>query len=173
VIDAAGHQSRPLADRVKAAMWPRGTDVLSGESGLARLLHGQFIYCPSISYRRDITGSTSWDGRWAQVMDLDLFCHLLLDGHSIALCDEAVYRYRRHSGSATSRNTATVLRLDEESRLCSEVGALAARRGWHHARRASLMRTTVRLHGVLQTLAALRRGQVAEARRCLALALGR
>lgn len=173
VIDASGRSSRPLADRVKSVMWPRKSEALSGDRGLSRLLHGQFLYCPSVSYTTQVARTMAWDGRWAQVMDLDLFCRLLLDGHAIALCDDEVYRYRRHDESTTAVNTTSMIRLDEETRLCREIGAIATRRGWRRSRWASRMRITVRLHGLLQALGAIRSGDFGRGRLLMALSLGR
>ena len=173
VIAGDGSPIRPLADRAKAALWPRRSDVIVGDRGLARLLHGQFLYCPSVSFRTDITRASGWDGRWAQVMDLDLFCRLLLDGQHIALCDERVYRYRRHADSTTSHNTASARRLEEETRLCREIGTIAAGRGWRRAVWASRLRTTVRLHGLLQAAGACVGRDVGRGRHLAALALGR
>lgn len=173
VIDDVGAAAHPLGDRVKAAMWPRQADRLTGDRGLARLLHGQFLYCPSVSFRTDVVATTPWDGRWQQVMDLDLFARILLSGRDIALCDEPVYRYRRHPLTTTSRNTATLVRLEEETRLCRQLASAAAEQGWRSAARAGRLRTTVRLHGLLQALGHLRSGHSRLAVSAVALSLGR
>lgn len=155
VIDAAGHPTTTLADRVKALLWPRRLDVLRGDVGLRRLLWGQFFHCPAVSYRVDLLPRPAWDARWRQVMDLDLYARLLLDGGSIRLVDEVVYRYRRHAGTTTEANSRSMLRTDEETEVSRRVAAAARSRGWSRARRAGHLRPTVRLQALLRALLAL------------------
>src|SRR6185295_14698574 len=74
VIDRHGAPTRTLADSVKAALWPRQLPVeLTGDRGLARLMHGMFLYTPAVSYRVERLGDLRFDPHWVQVMDLDFF----------------------------------------------------------------------------------------------------
>ena len=147
VIDAAGRPTRTLADSVKRALWPRKLPaVLEGDRGLARMMHGLFFYCPSVSYRVDLLPAVRFDERWKQVMDLDLFARVLLADGSIALIPDTAYRYRRHDGSVSAQNTRSSLRATEEGAVIREIVAAAARRQWTHTVRAGRLRLTVRLN---------------------------
>lgn len=150
VIDADGRPSRTLADSVKGVLWPRRLPcVLMGDSGLARVLHGLFLYCPAVSYHVDHLPALRFDARWKQVMDLDLFARVLLAGGSIALVPERVYRYRRHDAGATRQNTRSGLRAREEALVIVEIVAVARRLRWRRSVRAGRLRPTVRLNGWL------------------------
>ena len=150
VIDGSGQRTDTMADRVKRLLWPRGQRMLlEGDRGLARLMHGQFMYCPAVAYRTRLLPDVGFDNAWCQVMDLDLYTRIVLGGGSILLDRSQVYAYRRHAGSATARNTAAFLRLSEETAVARRTADEAARRGWRRTRRAAVARWTTRLNGVL------------------------
>jgi glycosyltransferase involved in cell wall biosynthesis len=147
VIDADGRRTRTLPDSVKRVLWPRKLPmVLEGDRGLARVMHGLFFYCPAASYRVDLLLTVRFDGRWKQVMDLDLFARVLLADGSIALIPERAYRYRRHDAAATAQNTRSSVRATEEAAVIREIVAAAARRRWTRTVRAGRLRVTVRLN---------------------------
>jgi glycosyltransferase involved in cell wall biosynthesis len=160
VIDAEGRPHLPLPDRVKALLWPRREQVLRGERGLQRLLRGQFFYCPAVSYRLRQVPRPAFEAQWRQVMDLVLYARVLLDGGSIVLVDEPLYRYRRHAASETQQNSATLARTEEEHAACRELCARAAAMGWRRAVRTGRLRLTVRLQCLVQAVLALARGRV-------------
>lgn len=173
VIGARGSRTRTLPDTVKELMWPRRLGALAGEQGLRLLLRGQFFHCPAVSYRMALLGDHRWDQRWRQVMDLDLYARLLLDDGVIVLERRRLFRYRRHEGSMTQVNSATLLRTQEETRVCRELATLAAERGWRRAARAGEVRLAVRLHALLRVVMLLRLRRYADARRAAALAVRR
>jgi hypothetical protein len=153
VIDGSGQRSDTLADRVKRLLWPRSQRVLlEGDRGLARLMHGQFMYCPAVAYRTRLLPEVRFDTAWRQVMDLDLYARILLGGGTILLDRTPVYAYRRHAGTTTARNTAAFVRLGEETALARQTAEEATRRGWRRTRRAARMRWTTRLNGVLSVM---------------------
>jgi glycosyltransferase involved in cell wall biosynthesis len=174
VIDAAGRPVRPLPDRVKQWLWPRRRTELAGERGLALLLRGQFLYCPAVSYRMTAVRAQvvpRWSERWGQVMDLELYARTVLAGGSIALERRPVYRYRRHAGTTTERNSAGLVRTEEETALCKALAAEATRKGWYRAARAGRRRVTVRAQALVRLPALLRARRWADARRLARLAL--
>jgi glycosyltransferase involved in cell wall biosynthesis len=151
VIDRLGRPTRTLGDSVKRILWPRRLPTtLAGDQGLRRLMRGLFFYCPSVSYRVALLPELRFDSRWNQVMDLDLYSRVLLGGGSIALVPEQVYRYRRHDATMTAQNSRSLVRLEEEVAVSREVGSAARALGWSHAARASRLRLTVRLNGLLE-----------------------
>jgi glycosyltransferase involved in cell wall biosynthesis len=163
VIGADGRPRRSLPDAVKHLLWPRRADRLEGERGLRLLLRGQFFYCPAVSYRVALVPHPAWDPRWDQVMDLDLYGRILLDGGAIALVRDPLFRYRRHAGSMTQINSATLVRTREETEVCRALGEQAAQRGWHRARRAGTLRVSVRLQAAVQAVGLASRGRSREA----------
>jgi glycosyltransferase involved in cell wall biosynthesis len=171
VIGADGRPRRSVPDTVKAALWPRRLDRLVGEQGLRTLLRGQFFYCPSVSYRLALVELPAWNDRWGQVMDLELYCRILLTDGVIALESRSTYRYRRHDASATQVNSSTLLRTVEETALCREVIAAARQRGWPSAARAGRSRWSVRLQGLMQAGRLLFGGQLVTARDAVVLSL--
>jgi glycosyltransferase involved in cell wall biosynthesis len=150
IIDANGGPSHTLADTVKRRMWPRVLPhELVGDRGLARLMHGQFFYCPAVSYRVSRLPALRFDERWQQVMDLDLYARILLEGGSVVLLGDEVYRYRRHAGTMTAQNSQSLVRLDEEVAVSREIAAAARARGWPRSGRSASTRWTVRLNGLV------------------------
>jgi glycosyltransferase involved in cell wall biosynthesis len=147
VIDADGRPKRSLADSVKRALWPRRLPfMLEGDRGLARVMHGLFFYCPAVSYRVDLLPPLHFDGRWRQVMDLDLFARVLLGRGSIALVAEREYRFRRHDASASAQNWRSFVRATEETAVIGEIVAAARQQQWPRTVRAGRLRLTVRLN---------------------------
>ena len=153
VVGASGQPVRTLGDTVKQIMWPRRLpSTLAGDNGLARLMHGLFFYTPSVSYRVELLPDVRFDERWRQVMDLDFYARVLLEGGSIAFVPDRVYRYRRHEATMTAQNSRSLVRLDEEVAISREVERTARDKGWSRSARAARLRLTVRLNGVLEAL---------------------
>ena len=149
VIDHLGVPTRTIADSVKLLLWPRRLPAtLTGDRGLARLMRGLFFYCPSVSYRVALLPELRFDGRWRQVMDLDLYARMVLDGGSIVLVPGRTYRYRRHDGTMTAQNSRSLVRLDEEVAVSREIAAAARSMGWTRSARSAQVRLTVRLNGL-------------------------
>ena len=174
VIDGNGAPAATLADSVKRILWPRALPAtLAGERGLAKLMRGLFFYCPSVSYRVALLPERHFDGRWKQVMDLDLFARLLLDGGSVVVVPDHAYRYRRHDATMTAQNSRTLVRLDEEVTVSREVRAAARSLGWARAARSAQLRPTVRLNGLLEAARLVARRQFRAGVAAFRLACGR
>ncbi len=153
VVGASGRPTRTLGDTVKQTMWPRRLPTsLVGDRGLARLMHGLFFYTPSVSYRVELLPNLRFDERWRQVQDVDFYARVVLEGGSIALVPDRVYRYRRHDATMTAQNSRSLVRLSEEVAVSREVAAAARDKGWSHSTRAARLRLTIRLNGVLEAL---------------------
>ncbi len=172
IIDAHGQPTHTLADTVKRRMWPRLLPhTLVGDAGLARLMHGQFFYCPAVSYRESLLPELRFDARWQQVMDLDLYARILLQDGSLVLLGDQVYRYRRHAETMTAQNSQSLVRLDEEVTVSREVAEAARTRGWSRTARSARLRVTVRLNGLVGAASLVRSDRAAAvgaARRALA-----
>lgn len=173
-----GPDSTPVfsfADRVKDYLVPRsaGPVRLAGPAGIAALLRGNFIMCPTVCYRTGRLGGRRFDGRWRFVLDLDFFTRLLATGEEIVGLPETAYAYRRHPGNATAEYTETLLRFEEEAALYDRLAAEAAERGrgWEAVRRVGRGKRILRLHllyRIAADVARLRPGPAARKARYLA-----
>ncbi|MGZ4723599.1 MAG: glycosyltransferase family 2 protein [Ilumatobacteraceae bacterium] len=151
VVGSSGRPTRTLGDTVKQMMWPRRLPtVLAGDGGLVRLMHGLFLYTPSLSYRVELLPDVRFDQRWRQVQDLDFYARVLLEGGSIALVPDRVYRYRRHDATMTAQNSRSLVRLCEEVAISREVAVAARNKGWRRSARAARLRLTIRLNGLVE-----------------------
>ena len=149
-IDAGGAPIDTAVDKMKRRFWPdEQRHELCGDAGLARLMTAFFVYCPAMSYRPALLPTPAFDTRWKQVMDLDLFARVLLDGGTILLDRTTVYRYRRHAGTVTSQNAKSFTRLAEETDLAYEVAAAAKAQGWTRSARAARLHWTQRVNGAV------------------------
>jgi glycosyltransferase involved in cell wall biosynthesis len=130
VIDVNGKTIKPLADRVKKLVEPKAyVSRLAGRSALLRLGLGNFLFCPTLVYRRSALGERRFSVDYRFVLDLELILSILLDGGVIFLTKEKAYRYRRIAGAATQEYTQSGSRFDEEIELNRVVSRRANLRG--------------------------------------------
>jgi hypothetical protein len=106
-------------------------------------------------------------------MDLELYARVLLAGGTIGLVDEPVFVYRRHEGSMTQLNSATLARTLEETELSRELVNEARIRGWNRAARAGTARVAVRLQAMLRVGSFVLQARPRSAWRALRLGLSR
>lgn len=157
IIDGDDQVVRPLADRVKGRIRPgSGVRELRGEELAASLLHGNWLYNPSLCWRsstlKTITVPESTD-----VFDLALPLDVVAAGGSILVDDQVCFRYRRHrtsdSGSAAIRGD----RFLEEARFFRAAEATMREHGWPKAARAARLHFSSRLNAATQLPGALLR----------------
>jgi hypothetical protein len=153
VIDAAGRDTFSPVDVVKRFLQPKSTGplVLRGRSAVEALMHGDFIMCPTVCYRRSRLPLERFRDRWRMVLDLDFFTRLLFAGETMVGLPETAYAYRRHPENATTAYTESLLRFDEESRLHDVVAAEARARGWESAARVAERKRVIKLHLLFRT----------------------
>lgn len=161
VIDEDGKAVVPLADIVKQRLVkPRGTAarVLSGEPLAVSLLHGDWLYWPSLAFRTDkIRGYDFRDG-FAVIQDLALVIDMVLGGAELLVEPEVCFEYRRHTTSASAAKLVDGSRFDGEREYFELAERLCRAHGWRRAARAARLRLTSRAHAVLLAPNALRRG---------------
>ena len=171
LIDATGRPTWTVADAVKRLLVPRAEPwTLRGEAGLRALLRGDFVMCPTVLWRRSVLGARRFAPEWRQVQDLDLLTRLLLDGDAIVGTHRTAYAYRRHEQSATSIQSESLLRFEEELALYDRLADGARARGWPGAARSARRRAIVRLHLAFRALGDLAAGRAAAAGRKLRMA---
>ena len=170
VIDQKGRRFFSLADFIKPRLAPatREAFTLAGESGLASLLQGWFIVCPTLCYRRDLLGSRRFDTRWRFDVDLAFTTQLLLDGHTLVGLPDIACKYRRHPNSQTTRSTTSMVRFEDERALYDELLEKACSRGWMNAADVARRRTIVKSHLAFCMVKDLLRGNLSESRTKLA-----
>jgi glycosyltransferase involved in cell wall biosynthesis len=161
VIDAAGREAFSLVDYVKRFLQPKtdGPFALHGKSAVEALMHGDFIMCPTVCYRRSRLPAERFRPDWRQVLDLDFFTRILLDGGTMVGLPAVAYAYRRHAENATAQQTETLLRFEEESRIHDQIAAVARERGWPAVARVAAGKRVIKLHlafRICQDLARLR-----------------
>lgn len=155
IIDGRGRPAFSFPDWIKTVIRPRDPELV-GEEGVAALLRGNFIMCPTLCYRRP---RRRFSGRWRMVQDLEFTLGLLLEGERLLGLRETAYQYRRHAANATVDYTRSRLRFEEEFRLYDEVATHCSQRGWSRAARTGKAKTMLRLHLAYAALADLLRGQ--------------
>jgi glycosyltransferase involved in cell wall biosynthesis len=139
VIGLDGEDVFSVPDQVKRMLVPRHqqTLVLQGDGGLAALLRGNFIFCPSLCFRRSRM-TLRFDPRWRFMLDMHLTVRLLLAGERlVGVPREPLYLYRRHADNATARLTAELTRFREEHAFYEEVAAQARTQELHRAARVA------------------------------------
>jgi glycosyltransferase involved in cell wall biosynthesis len=161
VIDADGRETFSLVDYVKRFLQPKGEgpQVLHGKAAVEALMHGDFIMCPTVCYRRSRLPAERFRPEWRQVLDLDFFTRILLDGGTMVGLPAVAYAYRRHAENATARQTETLVRFEEESRIHDQIAAVARQRGWSSVARVAAGKRVIKLHlafRICQDLARLR-----------------
>lgn len=162
LIDGAGQPTRTLADTVKHWLTPRfsAEHITEGDRGLQSLMRANWIFCPTLCYRRAMLPSSPFDPQWRFILDLDLMRRLIVAGQSIVGSPSVAYRYRRHETNQTQILGTNFQRHDEELRFSSEVARQAAELGWTATTRTARRASVVRVHLLAVALSALLRRDV-------------
>lgn len=171
IIGADGLPRRTLTDAVKQVIQPKakGLVVSVGEDGLASMLRGSWIYCPTLCFRRSHLPSVPFDNSWRFMLDFDLIARIFLNGQQIIGTTSKLYRYRRHDGAQTRVLTNELTRFEEELTFYGQMYRAAKECQWLTAQRHAKRATVIRLHLLLQVAARLVRLRFASAARALRL----
>lgn len=147
IIGTDGKPTVTIPDLAKRVVRrpPYDHDVV-GDRGMAGLLVGNYILCPTLCMRAAIIGPDPFDPQWRFVPDLDFTVRQLLAGRSLRAIREPLLEYRRHTGSQTSSLTSDSSRFAEELRFSRQMAGEAVARGWTRSARAGRLRLMVRVH---------------------------
>ncbi|WP_237227538.1 glycosyltransferase [Rubinisphaera sp. JC750] len=169
IIDKQGDERFSFPDYYKSFLRPAAKQPvsLSGESAAAALMRGNFIFCPTLMFRRDRLGEQRFDDRWRMVQDLDFIVRLLLKDQHLVQVPDILYRYRRHRENATETYSADLSRFDEEWALLQELSATFNSRGWHQAAEIAARGRIIRLNLLYNALRSGLKGRGAVAMRQL------
>ncbi len=172
--EIVAHDGAPkfsVADTVKRFLIPGPRDsevVLCGEEAVASLMAGYFIMTPTLCYRKSRLADRRFDPSFKQVQDLVFIVDLLMDGHTVVGSRERGYAYRRHEASATTLQSDSMLRFDEEVVAFDRIADRASTLGWSRAERVCRRKRIIKLHllyRVLREFSRLRPGSALDALR--------
>lgn len=174
VIDGDGRPARSLTDAVKQRLLtPRRPRTMYGDELAASLLHGNWLYWPSLALRVDRVRAVGFRDELPIILDLALLIDIAFAGGSLRYTDETCFAYRRHSGSLSQTSLRDGTRFDDELRFYRGAARDAARLGWARAQRSARRRLMSRLHAVTQIPTLLRAGTSPARRAAWRLAVGR
>lgn len=158
VIDEDGGDALPLGDRIKTLLRPRASALreLSGETLAVSLLRGNWLYWPSLVFRRSALDGRRFRVDLPIVLDLALVLDVVRAGGTLLLDPQVTFSYRRHSLSLSSSAALDGSRFEDDRRFFREVGEELADAGWPRAARAARHRWVSRLHGATLAPAAIR-----------------
>jgi glycosyltransferase involved in cell wall biosynthesis len=150
VIDAAGVETLPLGDRVKAWLRPRTSEplLMSGEDLAVSLLRGNWLYWPSLVFRTEQVKRHAFRQDLPIILDLALVLDLVADGASLLLDPQVTFSYRRHESSLSGTALSDGSRFAQDRRYFAAAAEQMRRAGWPRAARAARTRLTSRLHAL-------------------------
>ncbi|AWL11231.1 hypothetical protein HMF8227_00735 [Saliniradius amylolyticus] len=156
LIDECGQATWSFADSVKTWIEPAQQEYcLEGDLGLAQILKGCFVYCPTICYRSEVIKEFGFSERWGMVLDLDLYARLLMGGKCIVGTRDVQFEYRRHSQSTTAQLTKDRTRFEEEWMLYQLVTEQAETIAWQKTAAVAKRKLILRLHALFCSAKAL------------------
>ncbi|PPF60954.1 glycosyl transferase family 2 [Clavibacter michiganensis] len=174
VIDEHGKPSKPLPDRVKTLLRPRGAKpkVLGGDGLAASLLRGNWCYFPSLCWRSDRLREFGFREDRQVVQDLTLIMQIVLSGGTLVLDNETVFDYRRHAASVSSQGGVDGSKFAEERGVFYEAAERCEALGWHRAARVARRHIPSRLNALSELPATFRSGDADGRNALLRHALG-
>jgi glycosyltransferase involved in cell wall biosynthesis len=175
VIDDDGRPYEPLADRVKRWLRPKvdRPTLLGGEPLARNLLHGNWLYWPSLVFRTEHVQRYRFRQDLPIILDLALILDQIADGAQLVLDPEVTFRYRRHTASLSGVGLLDGSRFDDDRRYFLEAEQQMRARQWSKAARAARSRWTSRMHGMSMVPGALKARDFAGARVALRHAVRR
>lgn len=175
VIDGAGEPARSLVDEAKRRLYApsaRGATVLQGEQLAVSLIRGNWLYFPSLCWRRESIASIGFDARLSVIQDLAVVLALVERGAQLVVSDEVCFQYRRHAESKSSVMAASGGRFTEARAFFLEVAHRVEARGWQRAARAARWHLSSRVHALTMVPGAVANRNVAGVRTLVGHALG-
>ncbi len=148
IIDINGKPIFSMPDFVKKIIEPGSKGdytLLEGEAALSRILIGNFIFCPTIAYRKSKIESFRFTDQWNALQDMDFMTRLLINGHRFLGINKAAYAYRRHTNH-TALYRQNLSMFFEESRFADHIAKICANMNWFHAERVARNKLMIRFN---------------------------
>ncbi|WP_036319748.1 glycosyltransferase family 2 protein [Microbacterium sp. B24] len=171
VINESGTVVLPLVDRVKQrVLAPRGQGVrvLSGEEMATSLIRGDWLYWPSLLFRRDALNAVDFRDEFPIIQDLALLMDIAFGGGTLAFNPSLAFSYRRHTESASQKTLLDGERFRGERKYYELARRIAKQKGWKRTEAVARRRLMSRLHAITQLHIALFRGTPAGLRSTVA-----
>ena len=159
VIDEHGVVAEPLADRIKQRLLrprTRSPRVLGGEPLAISLMRGNWLYWPSLTFRREVLRGTEFREGLPLIQDLAIVMDIVTAGGTLLLEPTVCFHYRRHGASASSAALLDGTRFRGERAYFALVAAQCASLGWRRAARAARLHLSSRLYALTLIPRALR-----------------
>lgn len=151
VIDENSQVVSTLVDSVKQTIVRprgRGRQVISGEAIASNLMHGDWLYWPSLAFRTDKIREVDFRDGFPIIQDLALVMDMVYKGDQLLIDPAVCFQYRRHSNSASSTKLIDGSRFAGEREYFAVSAAQAEALGWHRAARSARLRLTSRAHSI-------------------------
>ena len=163
IIGKSGSVRFSFPDFVKTRIRPKAHEnvlISEGDTGLAQVLRGDFVFCPTLSFKSLQCELPLFDANWRMVIDLNLLATALLSGKRIVGISEPVYRYRRHGGNLTAKLNASTERFTDEIKFYKQIAFLCDQSGFTESTRVARRMLIVKLHILYQAAGALLTGNL-------------
>jgi hypothetical protein len=151
VIDENSRVASTLTDTVKQHLVkPRGrtSRIVTGEAIARNLMHGDWLYWPSLAFRTDKIREVEFRDGFPIIQDLALVMDMIFRGSQLLIEPTLCFRYRRHSNSASSTKLIDGSRFAGEREYFAVAAAQAENLGWTGAARSARLRLTSRAHAL-------------------------
>ena len=151
VIDEHGHFVTPLTDAVKQHISrprTRTRRVLGGEELAVSLLRGDWLYWPSLAFRRETLLRTDFRDGLPVTQDLAFILDMVFAGATLLLEPTVCFSYRRHQASASSVKLLDGSRFSAEREYFEIAARESGRLGWRRAARAARGHIMSRAHAL-------------------------
>lgn len=175
VIDATGRPANTLVDTVKQRLLRPKTPsplLLSGERLATSLLHGDWLYWPSLTFKTASVRTVDFRNEFPIIQDLALIVDMILQGRTLLVVPAESFAYRRHTESASSLLILDGSRFEGERDYFDLAAELARAQGWRRAEFAARLRLTSRLHALSLMPALLKARKVSGFRTMIRHGLG-
>ena len=161
IINESGRVVPSFVDYVKSFIAPTDKPILlEGESGLNKLIAGNFIMCPTVMYRKSQVTGIEFTDQWRSIPDFSYWAALLLSDKRIEGLPKNCFRYRRHTESGTDEVRKSTKIFEEESDFYRNLAERCSNRGWHKAAKAAARMRMVKLRTAYFLLHDVLRGDV-------------
>jgi GT2 family glycosyltransferase len=162
LIDYDGKTIKSIAQKIKDLINPRGTKneiLLSGNSGLCSLTFGDWIICPTLTYRTEVVQKLKFNTDLRFATDLEFLARLLFADLSILSRPAVDYSYRVHRNSQTTKMQIDGHRFLEEWAVISWIGRISRLRGWSRTSVVANSKPILRSHILFAAFSLLRQFQ--------------
>lgn len=162
VINENGKEISTLPDWVKKkVVMPGALDaqLLQGEALAANLLHGNWLYWPSIAFRTNQLKGFDFNADLKITHDLAFVMDMIFAGKQLVLDPVVCFAYRRHSKSASTASLFDGRRFSDELKYFTIARAQARQAGWPKAERSAKWHITSRANALWIAGNALIRGR--------------